>query len=136
MNATATTSPEQEVCKGMRAGPLTMRAFEEPNRHVLELRGELDTSSAHAFEEAAARVRALGANELLLDISGVEFIDSNGLRSILAVKAACEEHACAFTVTHGSEQVDRVFELTRLLERLPFRRSRREGHRRELQLWA
>ena len=39
-------------------------------------------------------------------------------------------------MTHGSGQAERLFELTRLVERLPFRKSGRTRPRREIELWA
>jgi anti-sigma B factor antagonist len=136
MGAIATPLSVGGVSRGMRAGPLSIRAFEEPERHVLELTGELDISGVSHFERAAGQVLDQGARSLLLDISGIEFIDSTGLRSILAVKARCEELGCEFSVTHASGQVDRVLALTRLLDRLPFRSGRRDPRRRELDLWS
>jgi anti-sigma B factor antagonist len=115
---------------------LTMRAYEEPNRYVLALDGELDLTGVPAFEAAARRLCELGAREMLVDISDVGFIDSTGIRAILAIKATCERHSCEFTMTHAGEQGNRVFELTRLLEHLPFRHSRPERFRRELDLWG
>jgi len=113
---------------------LTIRAFEEPARHVLVLDGELDIAGAPAFEAAAARLRELGAVEILVDISDVGFIDSIGVRSILTVKAACARDRCEFTMTHGSEHGERIFELTRLLDHLPFRAPKEDRFRREIEL--
>ncbi len=114
---------------------LEIHAYEEPGRYVLTLRGELDLAGAPAFEDAAARLCRLGARELLIDIAEVGFIDSSGVRAILAVKHLCQEHSCELSMTHGSEQADVLFELTRLLERLPFRRRGRQQTRREIELW-
>ena len=114
---------------------LEIHAYEEPDRCVLTLNGELDLAGVPAFEDAALRLCRLGARELLIDISEVGFIDSSGLRAILSVKHICKEHACELSMTHGSEQSEVLFELTRLLERLPFRRHRREEPRREIELW-
>jgi anti-anti-sigma factor len=114
---------------------LTMHAYEEPGRYVLALGGELDLGSVPAFEAAAARLADMGRDELLVDISEVGFIDSTGVRAILTVKAECEQRACGFSVTHGSAATERVFELTRLLERLPFRQRPPERFRREVSLW-
>ena len=120
----------------MNQPSLTIRAFEEPGRHVLVLRGELDMAGVPAFEDAAARVCELGRGELLVDISDVAFIDSTGVRAILKVKAACERIGCEFSMTHAGEQGERLFELTRLLDHLPFRsRERPERFRREIELW-
>ncbi len=134
MSAITTPLSDGGASRGLRAGPLRIRAFEEPARHVLELGGELDIASVRHFERAAGQLLAHGASCLLLDISQVEFIDSTGLRSILSVKASCEGRGCEFCVTHGSGQVDRVLALTRLLDMLPFRNGRRDPSRRELDL--
>jgi anti-anti-sigma factor len=116
--------------------PLTIRAFEESDRHVLVIEGELDLSGVPAFEAAASQLCQLGARHLLVDISGVDFIDSTGLRAILAVKSTCEEHGCGFSMTHGSGQAERLFELTRLVDRLPFRKSGQTRPRTEIELRA
>ena len=114
---------------------LTIEAFEEPGRYVLSLAGELDMAGAPDFEAAATRLCSMGRGELLVDISEVRFIDSTGVRAILAIKATCDRHACEFTMTHAGDHGDRVFELTRLLDHLPFRARRPERFRREVQLW-
>jgi anti-sigma B factor antagonist len=119
----------------MNQQSLTIRAYEEPSRYVLALGGELDMGGVPAFEAAATRLCELGASEMLVDISDVGFIDSTGIRAILAIKATCERHSCEFTMTHAGVQGDRVFEMTRLLDRLPFRSRRPERFRRELDLW-
>jgi anti-sigma B factor antagonist len=118
----------------MKRQALTIRAYEEPGRYVLALDGELDLLGAPSFEAAATRLCEQGADELLLDISDVDFIDSTGVRAILAIKATCEQHSCEFSVTHASEQVNRVFELTRLFDHLPFRSRREERFRREIEI--
>ncbi|MGO9489375.1 MAG: STAS domain-containing protein [Solirubrobacteraceae bacterium] len=114
---------------------LEIHAYEEPGRHVLTLRGELDLAGVPAFEEATVQLCQLGARELLVDISEVGFIDSAGVRAILSVKNICNEHSCELSMTHGSEQSEVLFELTRLLERFPFRRARRQEPRVEIELW-
>jgi anti-anti-sigma factor len=51
---------------------------------VLRLRGELDTDSAHMLEQ---RLRNLPeADVLVIDLRGVEFIDSSGLRVLVDAK--------------------------------------------------
>jgi anti-sigma B factor antagonist len=119
----------------MNQQSLTIRAYEEKGRYVLELGGELDMAGVPAFEAAATRLLELGGDELLVDISDVGFIDSAGVRAILAIKGACERHSCEFSMTHAGDQGDRIFELARLLDHLPFRNRRPERFRRELDLW-
>lgn len=119
----------------MNQQSLTIRAYEEPGRYVLMLGGELDMAGVPAFEAAATRLCQLGRGELLVDISDVGFIDSAGVRAILSIKAVCEGDSCEFSMTHAGDHGDRVFELTKLLDHLPFRSRRPERFRREIDLW-
>jgi anti-sigma B factor antagonist len=93
----------------------------EGQRQVLVLGGELDMASAPALEGMFQQLCEGGAQELVLDLSGLDFIDSSGLRAILRCQAMCEEHLCDLGLVPGPREVQRVFELTRLTERLPFR---------------
>ncbi len=115
---------------------LAIHAYEESDRYVLVLSGELDISGVAMFEAAAVRLCGLGAGEVLVDITKIDFIDSSGLRAILMAKAACEERGCRFAMSHGSGQAEKLFEVTRLADRLPFRKSGITRERREIDLWA
>jgi anti-sigma B factor antagonist len=115
---------------------LVIRAYEESDRYVLVLSGELDMGGVPAFEAAAVQLCSLGASDILVDITKIDFIDSSGLRAILLVKAACEERGCTFSMSHGSDQAEKLFELTRLVDRLPFRKSGVTRQRREIDLSA
>jgi len=115
---------------------LLIRAYEESDRHVLVLTGELDLGGVARFEAAARRLCELGAREILVDITRIDFIDSSGLRAILTIKGACEERSCRFSMTHGSGQAEGLFELTRLVDRLPFKKSGATRARWEIELWS
>ena len=58
-----------------------MEELQEDGRARLSVTGELDLATADAF---AHRVRGLCGNgsRLLVDLSGIEFIDSRGLRAL------------------------------------------------------
>jgi anti-anti-sigma factor len=93
------------------------------------------TSPASApSKPPAEQLFDMGARRLLVDITGVDFIDSSGLRAILAVKAECDRRGVELSMTPGSGQAERLFELTRLIERLPFRKSGRTHPRRPVEL--
>jgi len=85
---------------------------------VLTLRGELDLVSA---DEVGARLDALrGAGEpVLLDLDALEFMDSSGLRVVLNAAEASDASGWPFSLTHGPEQVRRLFESTCVTGRLP-----------------
>jgi anti-anti-sigma factor len=104
---------------------LSIDGYREGDRHTLLLTGELDIATAPELEARAEQLCAGRAGELVLDLSQLEFLDSAGLNAILRVRALCQEHLCEFGLTPGAQPVQRLFEITRLIDRLPFRKSRR-----------
>ena len=108
---------------------LSIQDQREGERHTLLLTGELDIASGPELEEQAQRLCTRPASELVLDLSRLEFIDSAGLNAILRVRALCHEHTCEFCLTPGARPVQRLFEVTRLVDRLPFRPPRRGAGR-------
>lgn len=89
--------------------------------HTLLLRGELDMSSAPALEGMLQELCEGGAQELVIDLRELEFMDSSGLNAILKSRLICAEHLCDLGLIPGRRRVQRIFELTHLLDRLPFR---------------
>ena len=110
------------------ASVLSIHSSREGDRHTLTLTGELDMASTPVLEAKASQLVSQGARELVLDLGQLEFIDSSGLTSILRVRSLCEEHMCDFALTPGERPVQRLFEVTRLIDKLPFRRSRHGKH--------
>jgi anti-anti-sigma factor len=49
---------------------------------ILHLTGDLNTVGSEELDEAAQRIIATGAKDLLIDMSGVPFMSSAGLRSL------------------------------------------------------
>jgi anti-anti-sigma factor len=49
------------------------------------LKGDLDASSAEAFNDATAKLVEGGAKNILIDMSGVPFMSSAGIRSLHAL---------------------------------------------------
>jgi anti-sigma B factor antagonist len=92
-------------------------------RHTLVLRGDLDMASAPALEGMLQELCEGGAQELVLDLRQLDFMDSTGLNAILKSRTLCEEHLCDLALIPGRRPVQRVFELTQLLDRLPFREA-------------
>jgi anti-sigma B factor antagonist len=107
---------------------LSIQSSREGDRHTLTLTGRLDIASTPVLEAKASQLVSEGARELVLDLGQLEFIDSSGLTSILRVRSLCEEHMCDFALTPGERPVQRIFEVTRLIDRLPFRRARHAKH--------
>ncbi len=84
----------------------------------LTLRGELDLSTIEKVEQELSRVEADGHDLIVLDLSGLTFLDSTGLRTIVTADQRARRAGRRVVVRRGPDTVHRVFTITRLDERL------------------
>jgi anti-anti-sigma factor len=76
------------------------------------VRGEIDLESSAALVDAFA---SLGQPEAVhLDLGDVEYMDSTGLRAVLAARAELEARGARLDVVRASSIVARLFEITGL----------------------
>jgi anti-sigma B factor antagonist len=87
--------------------------IEEVSPQELWVAGELDRTTADRFDEAVQTV-IVGAGPLVLDLSGVRFLDSSGVRSL--VKLGLSMRGRALVLREPSPPVMRVLQTTRLDE--------------------
>jgi anti-anti-sigma factor len=82
----------------------------EPDRVILSLRGELDLSAAPQLAAEIARAESDPVRTILvLDVDQLSFVDSSGLRVILAAhERALGDERRSFALTAGSRQVKRL----------------------------
>ncbi|MEJ7798163.1 MAG: STAS domain-containing protein [Solirubrobacteraceae bacterium] len=100
-------------------GSLILRSAREGDTHVVELLGELDIAGAPRLEEELLGVESTNAASIVVDLRGLEFIDSTGIRLLLMSAERCSAED-RMTILRGPKQVHRVFEITDLVSRLPF----------------
>jgi anti-sigma B factor antagonist len=84
--------------------------------HV-SLRGELDLSTVGKVDDELQRWEG-SSQDLVLDLSRLTFLDSTGLRCVVRADERAKEDGRRLVVVKGPEAVQRVFEITRLQERL------------------
>jgi anti-anti-sigma factor len=88
---------------------------------VVVLAGELDLAGAAALEAEIERLATLDAVEqVVLDLSRLEFMDSSGLRAVALADRRLREAGRALVLIRGPDVVQRVFEITRMSDRLQF----------------
>ena len=102
-----------------RPGSLELRSERNDDEHVIALAGELDLDGAQRVSEALQRAEAANVRRIVLDLSQLEFIDSNGIRLILEADARSRADG-RLKLIRGPRPVHRVFELTGTTDRLPF----------------
>jgi anti-sigma B factor antagonist len=83
--------------------------------------GELDLSGASVLEDELDRLAAEPElATVVLDLRGLEFMDSSGLRLVVMADMRAREAGRRFALVRGGDTVHRVFEITRMSERLEF----------------
>ena len=80
---------------------LDIETSTEDERCLVEVRGEIDLSNVGALE---TRLRRISSDEIVLDLSGVEYIDCSGVALLFRT-------AGRLTVGAVSSAVDRVLRL-------------------------
>src|SRR3954462_3748105 len=82
-------------------------------------RGELDIAGAPELREALLLALASDAASIVVDLRGLELLDSTGLRVL--IEARSTEGGERISFVPGSEKIQGVFRISGLLEELPFR---------------
>ena len=87
---------------------------------TLRVEGDLELATAAIVERELLRAEATDAQAIVLDLSGLEFIDSTGVRLLVEACARSRADANRLAVLRGPRAVQRVFELTGIIDTLPF----------------
>jgi anti-anti-sigma factor len=90
-------------------------------RRTLALVGELDLASVEVLRGAVERTCAEDTSAITLDLRGLTFIDSTGLAAIVHASKLCDTNGYDFALIRGADSTQRLFELTGLIDVLPFR---------------
>lgn len=97
---------------GRTMGSLRLNTRVRGDRYTIVLSGELDVASAPMLEDALTEASQSGAHELVLDMGGIEFMDSTGLRAIMRGKTLCEQCGCDYHLTPAQRPVEQTLQTT------------------------
>jgi anti-anti-sigma factor len=89
----------------------------------VSLRGELDLAGSRQMEDSMAEIDRQDPSLVVVDLSGLAFIDSTGLRLLLQADARARERGYELVLRPGTAPVQRVFEVTGALDVLRFESS-------------
>jgi anti-anti-sigma factor len=81
--------------------------------------GELDIATVSVLEPVMLAAEATDADTIVLDLSGLTFIDSTGLRLVLDANDRCGGEVDRLRVIAGSPAVERLLDVVGLRDRLP-----------------
>jgi anti-sigma B factor antagonist len=79
---------------------------------VVELAGDLDVAAVPRLREALHELRFEHYLDVILDLRGLDFMDSTGLKTILAAAHEAREAYISFRLVPGKPGVQRIFDLT------------------------
>src|ERR1041385_8567280 len=94
--------------------PLTVSAAREDDGVRVVLAGELDIGSAPEVEEVLRKVESDGVSTLTIDLRGLTFMDSTGLRMLVAAHKRAQDAARVLRIIRGPAPVQRILDLTGL----------------------
>jgi anti-anti-sigma factor len=87
--------------------------------HLVAL-GELDLATADQLRAQLNELLTAGFKRLIIDLRQLTFIDSTGLALLVRYHEAAQNNGWQLSLIQGPPQIQRLFKLTGLLDRLPF----------------
>jgi anti-sigma B factor antagonist len=79
---------------------------------VISVVGDLDLATADAFEQEIATVLGADVSGVVVDLSGVDFLDSAGINALVTSRRLADESGRTFRVDRAGGFVREVLELT------------------------
>jgi anti-sigma B factor antagonist len=99
---------------------LTIRSDREGPAHLIQVFGDLDLANAIRLDQELDRIEGDDAEHVLLDLSGLDFIDSAGVRALVAATARFRSGSKRLHMFRGGPAVERILGILGLDNRLPF----------------
>ena len=91
----------------------------EPHENgVVLVAGELSLAEAPILERHLSDVLAAGTSPVIVDLAGVEFVDSTGLSVLVRAHQQASERGLEFGIQNPRPQAHRLLSLTGLEDRL------------------
>ncbi len=98
---------------------LSLTTRTEGKATVVAVGGEIDVYTAPQLRERVVELVAAGSYDLVLDLSGVEFLDSTGLGVLVGALNRVRAHDGSLVLVLTAERILKVFEITGLRKVFP-----------------
>ena len=103
----------------MRGFSLTVDQL-APNVMRVALRGELDLSRTLLLDTELKAVEAMKPRALVIDLRGLDFVDSTGIARLLGAKRRAVRGGWQLLIVRGSEAVQRIMAIAAMDRALRF----------------
>lgn len=104
----------------LRLGTLAIRSDRDGVMHTICVTGELDLATAEELQLELERVETTDAESIVLDLSNLTFMDSTGVRLLVAAHHRSRADSNRLALLRGGPAVQRVLELSGVEPLLPF----------------
>jgi anti-anti-sigma factor len=103
-----------------------MHGFELTVQHMgtgavsIHLRGALDLAYAYRFDDEVRHAERDASSCLIIDLRGLDFVDSAGVSRILAARRRARRAGRRLVLVRGSDSVQRFLQVAALTEHFEF----------------
>jgi anti-sigma B factor antagonist len=104
----------QQLSTQPRSGQLRVSIGRSESIPVLKVVGEVDMSSVSLLRERYEQVASESVPRLLVDLSGVTFLDSSGLAVLISMDEELHARGAQLTLLAPTPAVRRLFDITGL----------------------
>jgi anti-sigma B factor antagonist len=98
---------------------LTVSSRQEGDHTVISVNGEIDVYTAPSLRERLNELVASGHYDLIVDMGGVEFLDSTGLGVLVGGLKRVRSHDGTLRLVCAQEKILKVFRITGLTKVFP-----------------
>ena len=106
---------------------LTVTSRQEGARTVISVSGEIDVYTAPSLRERLNELVASGHYDLVVDMEGVEFLDSTGLGVLVGGLKRVRSHDGTLRLVCAQEKILKVFRITGLTKVFPIHATLEEA---------
>ena len=106
---------------------LTVTSRQEGARTVISVSGEIDVYTAPSLRERLNELVASGHYDLVVDMEGVEFLDSTGLGVLVGGLKRVRAHEGSLRLVCTQERILKIFRITGLTKVFPIHTSVEEA---------
>ncbi len=93
---------------------LTLTTSKVSGRAVVSVEGEVDVYSAPQLRDRLAELLASGERDLVVDLSGVRFLDSTGIGTLVAALNGAAEVGGTLCLVCDQDRILKLFRITGL----------------------
>jgi anti-anti-sigma factor len=97
-----------------------IETLEDRDRARIEVEGELDSGTCDQLLEHFERAAAAATGAVAIDLTGVSFIDSTGMRTIIVLERRAADTGVALSIVEPREEVTELLRITGIRERIEF----------------